>query len=284
MHLSDATPGSYVVDGELDRWRIIAHGVKLDGDRRLSAEDLADLSVGVALGKGGASPLVSVRGRRWGINGTLAISAGWGSAGSTSHLVLFTTGHGLIPEAEFVRRWRSSQRRNVARFADDPWIAVSHPAPASERRSVVGYGSLSHQLLVDGHLWLVDDTPEGYAPLGALSDHDVVVRAESGHLYRVDPICLVRDAGPHSFELTHCRDRAAEEATLELRRGVKSALVNLANQAGVDPARISVDPDRLTIPLGLLEAIVMGDTYGVGAVVDGLAILRDEVAALRVSP
>lgn len=297
MKLSDAPVGAFVVDGR-DVFRVLADDFTLDSGHRLTDKQVAEL--GVAVGNGNANPTVSVRGRRWvardaEVTGKLMVQCAWTSDGP-AHVqgglfALYTTGHDLVPVEEFMLDWDQFAIGNVKHHyriyeTDKPLklAAIANPKPLlpydKARQGIRSTEPLSTEaeILHESLLTYVKVEPTDQPWIGPECDRPVVVVDEDGDEYRIMARLLIPDS--YSSVFRRRDERELEKRTKPYREQMRAALRAVANSIGA-PADVTITPTTITMPLEVLEALVLGDEYGISQVVDGVAILRDEVRIFR---
>lgn len=305
MKLSTLNPGDVVIDQRGDRQRLLAHDVQLPpriGERagtgwRLPDEVAADLGITVAAGNGG----------RGVPHGSLFVEESWtcGEAGSTFNL--FSTGHDLKPVDTFVGEWNRGQRTqlNLALRDVDPakWSCVAVPHPDVYVDDVTGrpqtgwfgrrdalrqHVQLEHLVVAAGEKFADHfDLPWLFGPLDeeAFGHGGWAVVTIDGERRRVEPRCLIPD--PTGVNLASLLRNLDAETVQPHTARIEAVLVQVARRVEAGrfaehhiSTRLDEDGVLVTLPLVVLEAIILGDPEAAEVLDDG-AILRDVLAEVR---
>lgn len=278
MKLSTVNPGDDVVlTDNGHRYRVLAHRTEVDRDWRVPQDVLDALGVRTAVGKGGARPAARPLGRGYARRGTLAVEVDWvtGNPDATwTGFALFRSGHDAVPLEEFNLMWADGVYRQIKRSlreqrrtgAQSRWTLTTAVEPlVSVRDEIVSrlrYG------VHDPDARVVDAVETG----DGVEFVDV-----TGARVDVDDLrYLICD--PAGFHLGVIREVGEREATKGVRSRTRDALRSVARSVDADPRCVQVGTDRVTVPHAVLEALVLGDEFGVAAVLDGIAELRDVLA------
>lgn len=285
MRASDLAPGDRVVH-DRDRYRVLGRGELLDGERRLTPASCESLGIEAAAGKGGATqrPRLIGRGSWSSRSGLIAVSDPWTGEPDPS-FVMLTSCHDIEPEAAFLARWhrqayRAVQHPLVIGAERVLYVATSTPEPpydSAGRGSSLPLGSanLLHDRLLVAH---PDIEPAEEPWLGDPVDQwIVVVEDDAGARFRVAAFRLVRDNGR---TLAVEAERRAEAVSAAARERLRDALRAVARgHDDVDRAgMVRVTARHVTVPYSVLEALALGDEFAVASVLDGVAMIRDELA------